>query len=372
MGTTPQGQRGDQDEVMEEQNSRSKDENKEDQEMGHTGSPLEGCNLHNTSFTSANATPQDPVPSTILNNKCIVVSGWFGSPTIREGIRQLIKAIRGTMKQSVSKKVDFILVGEGPGKNKISAGRRLGTHMVGLPSLYCLLDGELDWELFLREPSPVINKFHEGCQVDRQEEGEDDGNLKDPPEARRTADKSNTVGTPEGTEETRNVQFNPITLQKKRTRDLAVVPDSEAPQDKMGSLVEGSILINRRGEPPCAIGHCNKAGGRSLPKYTTVVQMYIRCPSGNVKELIMELIFEGLATLYAEDKTVCFLHPLDFNQQARKCTDMPVKFQKIHKEWVCFDQVIGRFKNDTKEGRTHTYNVLIWLGSDKKPKKLID
>jgi hypothetical protein len=53
------------------------------------------------------------------------------------------------MKQSVSKKGDFILMGERPGKNKISAGRRLGTHMVGLPSLHCLLDGELDWELFL-------------------------------------------------------------------------------------------------------------------------------------------------------------------------------------------------------------------------------
>ena len=144
MGTTPQGQRGDQDKVMEEQNPRSNDENKEDQEMSHTGSLLEGRNLHNMSFTSANATPQDPVPSTILNNRCVVVSRWFGSPAIREGIEQLIQANGGTMKQLVSKMVDFILVGEQPGKNKISAGRRLGTHMVGLPSLHCLLDGELD------------------------------------------------------------------------------------------------------------------------------------------------------------------------------------------------------------------------------------
>ncbi len=119
--------------------------------------------------------------------------------------------------------------------------------------------------------------------MDRQEEGKDDRNLKDPPEVIRTVDKSNTVETPEGSEETRNVRFNPITLQKKRTRDLVVVPDSKAPQDKTGSLVEGSILINRRGGPPHAIGCCNKAGGRSLPKYTTVVQMYIHCPSGNVK-----------------------------------------------------------------------------------------
>jgi hypothetical protein len=331
-GTTPQGQGGVQDKVMEEQNPRCNDGNEEGQEMGHTGSLLEGRNLYNTSFTSTNATPQDPVPSTILNNKCIVVSGWFGSPAIREGIEQLIQANGGRIKQSVSKKVDFILVGDRPGKNKILAGRRLGTHMVGLPSLYCFLDGESDWELFLQEPSPLINKFHEGHWVDSQVGGEDDGNLQDPPEVRQTEDKSNIVGTPEGTEETRNVRFNPITLQKKRTRDLAVVPDSEAPQDKMGSLVEGSILINRRGEPPCAIGHRNEAGERSLPKYTMVVQVYICCPSGNVKELIMELIFEGLATLHAEDKTVCFLHPLDFNQQARKRTDMPVKFQKIHGE----------------------------------------
>jgi NAD-dependent DNA ligase len=134
---------------MEEQNPRSNDENEEDQEMGHMGSLLEGCNLHNRSFTSTNATPQDPVPSTILKNKCVVVSGWFWPPTIREGIEQLIQANGGTMKQSVSKQVDFILMGERPEKNKISAGRRLGTHMVGLPSLHCLLDRELDWELFL-------------------------------------------------------------------------------------------------------------------------------------------------------------------------------------------------------------------------------
>jgi hypothetical protein len=60
MGMTPQGGRGDQDEVMEEQNPRSNNENKEDQEMGHTGSPLDGRNLHNMSFTSANATPSRP------------------------------------------------------------------------------------------------------------------------------------------------------------------------------------------------------------------------------------------------------------------------------------------------------------------------
>jgi hypothetical protein len=253
MGMTPQGQRGDQDEEMEEENLRSNDENEEDQEMGHTGSPLEGRNLNNTSFTSTNATAQDPVPSPILTNKCMV-SRWFGSLIIREGIEQHIQANGGTLKKSVSRKVDFVLVGDRPGKLKITSGRKLGIHMVGLPSLHRLLDGKVDWELFLLEPSPSIINFYEGRWGDRQETAEDNRNLKGPPEVRRMADRSDKAGTLEGTGEMGRVQFNPI-MMKKRTRDLVVVPDSKSPQDKMGGLVEGSVLINRRGEPPCSLGH---------------------------------------------------------------------------------------------------------------------
>ncbi len=65
----------------------------------------------------------------------------------------------------------------------------------------------------------------------------------------------------------------------------------------------------------------------------------------------------GLDTLRMEDKTVCFLHPNDPNQQAKKRQDMPPKFQKIHGEWMVFNQSITRFKNDIKEGPRHTYNV---------------
>jgi hypothetical protein len=53
------------------------------------------------------------------------------------------------LKKSVSRKVDFVLVGDGPGKLKITSGRKLGIHMVGLPALHRLLDGKVDWELFL-------------------------------------------------------------------------------------------------------------------------------------------------------------------------------------------------------------------------------
>jgi NAD-dependent DNA ligase len=79
----------------------------------------------------------------------VVVSGWFGSLAIREGIKHLIQANRGTLMKSDSKKVDFVLVGDQPEKLKITSGRKLGIHMVGLPSLHRLLDGKVDWELFL-------------------------------------------------------------------------------------------------------------------------------------------------------------------------------------------------------------------------------
>jgi hypothetical protein len=50
---------------------------------------------------------------------------------------------------------------------------------------------------------------------------------------------------------------------------------------------------------------------------------------------------------------------------------MPAKFQKIHAGWMVFDQPIGRFKNDIKEGRTCTYNISLWLGSELPAKKIL-
>jgi hypothetical protein len=86
----------------------------------------------------------------------------------------------------------------------------------------------------------------------------------------------------------------------------------------------------------------------------------------------MELLFMGLDTLRAEDKTVCFLHPNNPSQQAQKCQDMPPKFQRIHAEWMVFDQSITRFKNDIKEGCECTYNVTFWLWSKKPAQMILD
>jgi hypothetical protein len=51
---------------------------------------------------------------------------------------------------------------------------------------------------------------------------------------------------------------------------------------------------------------------------------------------------------------------------------MPEKFQKVHKDWVEFDQGITRFKNDIKAGRNRTYTLSIWLGSKKPPQQILD
>jgi hypothetical protein len=86
----------------------------------------------------------------------------------------------------------------------------------------------------------------------------------------------------------------------------------------------------------------------------------------------MELMFSGLDTIRTEDKTVCFVHPTNPEQYAKKRQDMPGKFQKIHKEWAKFDQPILRFKNNIKAGRKRTYNLSIWLGSKKPTKTILD
>ena len=80
----------------------------------------------------------------------------------------------------------------------------------------------------------------------------------------------------------------------------------------------------------------------------------------------------GLDINRAEDKTVCFVHPKDPSQIVKKQKDMPEKFQKVHEDWAEFDQGITRFKNDIKEGRKCTYNLSIWLGSDKPPQQILD
>ncbi len=108
-----------------------------------------------------------------------------------------------------------------------------------------------------------------------------------------------------------------------------------------------------------------------IPKFISIMNVVLCVPSSNVTDLVTDLFFMGLDTLRAKDKTVCFVHPKDSSQPARKRQDMPTKFQIIHKEWAVFDQGITRFKNDIKEGRRQTYNLLIWFGGNKPTEQIL-
>jgi hypothetical protein len=81
----------------------------------------------------------------------------------------------------------------------------------------------------------------------------------------------------------------------------------------------------------------------TLPRYTTVVNVEVICVGeGDIRVVVPDLLFEGLKTLEEEDKDVCFLHPNNFCNQAQKRTDMPAKFQHIHKEWANFEKPLAR------------------------------
>jgi hypothetical protein len=68
------------------------------------------------------------------------------------------------------------------------------------------------------------------------------------------------------------------------------------------------------------------------PTYISTVRVTLWVSSGTVKDLVMDLLFMGLDIIRAEDKTVCFVHPKDSSQIAKKCKDMPEKFQKVHED----------------------------------------
>jgi hypothetical protein len=50
-------------------------------------------------------------------------------------------------------------------------------------------------------------------------------------------------------------------------------------------------------------------------QHKSVINITLCIPSGKVTDLVAELMFDGLDILCAEDKSVCFVHLKDFEQQ---------------------------------------------------------
>jgi hypothetical protein len=128
------------------------------------------------------------------------------------------------------------------------------------------------------------------------------------------------------------------------------------------NLVAGSELMGQRGV--CDMSKLSK----KACSYASVEHASLQVLQGDVKDLIMELLFMELVTIRAEEKTVCFLHPNNPSLHAKKQQDMLPKFQRIHTEWMVFDQSITCFKNNIKEKCKRTYNVSFCQGARNQPR----
>jgi hypothetical protein len=147
-------------------------------------------------------------------------------------------------------------------------------------------------------------------------------------------------------------------LKSKQRKDPSATLDRSA-------LVTGSEVIH-----PKEILDLSCLPKRKEPKYISLVHVTLRVPSGTVKDLVMDLLFMGLDTIWLEDKSLCFAHPKDSGQIAKEHQDMPAKFQ--NEDWAKFNQGITRFKNDIKSGRKRIYTLSMWLGSIKPPQQILE
>jgi hypothetical protein len=83
--------------------------------------------------------------------------------------------------------------------------------------------------------------------------------------------------------------------------------------------------------------------------------------------MLPELLFKGLN----EDKDVCFLRPDNLQNQARKQSDMPTKFQCIHEKWCKFEEPLTKIRSKLKKGKSKIFRLSMWIGSTVEPKELL-
>jgi hypothetical protein len=263
----------------------------------------------------------------------------------------------GRYSDQVNKDTKLIIIGESPGKSKVEKALTHKIHLVMYESILELLAGEISLKALFELPTPKIPEYLQGFGPPSI--------LRKPAETTigRAATPVPNLSEEQGlvkAESTSSIRFS-NTKQTKRKQP------TRTPERSKVNLVPASEVTAERG----TLNLANLKKGKE-PKYISVINVTLRVPSGNVTELVMDLLFMGLDTLRAEDKTVCFVHPTDKSQTAKKRQDMPTKFQKIHEDWAEFEAGISRFKNDIKEERRQTYALSIWLGSKKPTEKILD
>jgi hypothetical protein len=258
-------------------------------------------------------------------------------------LKCLIISHSGHYADQVTKETKLLIIGEYPGKSKVEKARSLGIHLTMYESVQELLAGEISRAGLLAQPAPAIAEYSKGYGPSSIlcKSGEPG-----PDKVTMLARNSKEPGSDKATLSS--------TIRFSTTKQVKCKKPTNTPECPPVNLVPGSEIIAGRG----ILNLANLKKGKE-PKFISVIHVIVRVPSGNVKELVMDLLFMGLDTLKAKDKMVCFVHPTNHGQQARKRHDMPTKFQKIHEDWEEFDQGILRFKNDIKKGRRRTYALSI-------------
>jgi hypothetical protein len=254
-------------------------------------------------------------------------------------VKRLVIHHGGKYSGFVTKQTYFLIVCSKPGKKHIEKAQGTKDKLITYSTLKGMIEWTVDPKWAAYKEVPEIKEYSQGYN---------------PPAIQRNTNLpgAEEVAAPK-------VTFSGVRLKKRKE-----VATPEGTPERT-NLVAGSKLVGKRG----VLDTCLR---KKLCKYVSVVHATLQVPQGNIKDLAMELLFMGLDTLRTEDRTVCFLHPNDPSQQAKKCQDMPTKLQRIHSEWMVFDQGITRFKNNIKEGRKCTYNVSFWLGSKQPVRKILD
>jgi hypothetical protein len=290
----------------------------------------------------------------------------------KNSLKRLVISYGGKFDGFLNKNTNFMIVGSKPCRKTITKTRTYSADLISYATLEAIIEGTVEPDYAQFETLPEIKEYSQADRgILRNTTLPTEETLKDteetaaaklnPPKIVRNTTLP-TEGTSKDTEEAAaaKVTFAEVKLKKKRKESSTPEGTPER------QLVDGTALLGKKGVLDTSLLRKNRC------KYASVVYATLRVPHGDVKNLVMELLFMGLDTLRAEDKTVCFLHPNDPSQKVKSRKDMPDKFQRIHADWMVFDQPITRFKNDIREGRSRTYNVSFWLGSEILATKILD
>ncbi len=210
-------------------------------------------------------------------------------------LKHLIISHGGHYADQVTKETKLVIIREQPGKLKVEKAWSLGIHLATYGSIQELLSREISLADLLAQPTPAIAGYSQGYG---------------PPSILRRPVEPGLDKT-----------MSTATIRFSSTKQVKQKQPSDTPERPGANLVLGSEIIGASG----VINLANMKKGKE-PKFISVIHVSMRVPSGNVKELVMDLLFMALDTLRAENKSVCFVHSTNSSQQAKKRQDMPSKF----------------------------------------------